>query len=79
VKSKLLELFGWYGAVVIIGAYAMTSFNMISPQSLLYQFLNVTGAVGIVSISLAKKAYQPAVLNIIWTVIGITALLKILL
>jgi hypothetical protein len=79
MKNRFLELFGWYGTIAIIGAYAMTSFTIISPQSFVYQLLNITGAIGIVSISLAKKTYQPAVLNILWALVGIMALLKIFL
>ncbi|HUV46924.1 MAG TPA: hypothetical protein VMW29_02200 [Candidatus Bathyarchaeia archaeon] len=78
MNKKLLEIIGWYGTIAIIGAYALLSFNLISSQSAIYQLLNVTGAVGIVIISLKKKVYQPAVLNIIWTVIGMVALLQLL-
>lgn len=78
MNNKLAEIIGWYGTVAIIGGYALTSFSIITPQTLIYQFLNVTGAIGIVIVSLRKKVYQPAVLNIIWTIIGVVALLKII-
>lgn len=72
------EIFGWYGTVAIVGAYALVSFSVIQSSGALYQLLNLTGAIGIVAVSLAKKAYQPATLNIIWTVIAAVALLKLL-
>jgi len=72
------EIIGWYGAAAIVGAYALNSFNVISSSSLGYQLLNLTGAVGIVIISMLKKAYQPAALNAIWTVIALAALFKII-
>lgn len=72
------ELFGWYGTVAIIGAHALVSFSILQSNSLLYQLLNLTGAVGIVVVSLNKKVYQSGVLNIIWTVIALVAILKIL-
>lgn len=78
MNSKRSEIIGWYGTVAIVGAYGLSSFNIISSQSFLYQLFNVTGAIGIVIISLRKKTYQPAVLNIIWTIIGLIALIKIL-
>jgi len=65
MKAKLIEAFGWYGTITIIGAYALVSFSLLKPSSLLYQLLNGTGAVGIVLVSLSKRTYQPAVLNII--------------
>jgi hypothetical protein len=56
----------------------MTSFGVLSTSSLVYQLLNLTGAFGIVYISLKKKAYQPGVLNIIWVVIALIAIINIL-
>ena len=73
------ELIGWYGTAAIIGAYFLNSFGWVSTTSWIYQGLNFTGAIGIVVVSLAKKAYQPAALNVIWTVIALIALVKILM
>jgi len=79
-KSNLLyEIVGWYGTVAIVSAYALNSFNFISATNIWYQMLNGTGAVGIVLISLQKKAYQPAALNAIWTVIAVIGLIQILM
>lgn len=77
MKKLLAEIVGWYGTVAIVAAYALVSFAVISSDSLIYQFLNLTGALGIVIISLTKKAYQPATLNIIWAIIALVALSKI--
>lgn len=79
MKQKIInEAIGWYGTCAIILAYALTSFGYLSPSTLLYQLLNITGALGIVFISLKKKAYQPGVLNIIWAVIALIAILRLL-
>ena len=77
-NNLFFEIIGWYGTVAIILAYAMLSFGMMTSNSFIYQLLNFTGAIGIVMISLIKKAYQPAALNIIWAVIGLVALMKII-
>ncbi|TSC58704.1 MAG: Uncharacterized protein Greene041619_414 [Candidatus Peregrinibacteria bacterium Greene0416_19] len=77
--SALINIIGWYGTAAIIGAYALVSFSILSPESVLYQALNGTGAIGIVVVSLQKKAYQPAVLNIIWTAIAAVAVARMLL
>lgn len=73
----ITEVVGWYGTVAIIGAYGLSSFGLISPHNMWYQLLNLTGALGIVVISLTKKAYQPAVLNIIWTIIALIAIVQL--
>ncbi len=77
-KKLVEELIGWYGTVAIVGAYALLSFGVIDANSLIYQLLNGTGAIGIVYISLKKKAYQPAVLNVVWTIIAAAAILGII-
>lgn len=79
MKLKLIEIAGWYGAIAIIGAYALASFNIISSQSLLFQILNITGALGLTMVSWKKKVYQSVVLNIIWTFIGLVAVYNILI
>ncbi len=73
------EIIGWYGTVAIVGAYFLSSFGLLSATSWPYQVLNLTGAIGIVVVSFAKRAYQPAALNAIWTVIAAIALVKILM
>lgn len=76
--SKLIEIFGWYGAIAIILAYSLSSFSVIPPTSLIYQILNLTGAAGIVAVSIHKKNYQPGLLNIIWFLVALMAIFKIL-
>ncbi len=80
MNQKLLdESIGWYGASAIMLAYALVSFNVISPSTFLYQLLNATGALGIVYISFKKKVYQPGVLNIIWAIIAAIAIVRLLI
>jgi hypothetical protein len=49
-KKLLDEIFGWYGTVAIVTAYALVSFGLLSATTLLYLVLNATGALGIVYI-----------------------------
>ena len=74
--KKLIELYGWYGMVAIILAYALASFSVIKATDVTFQILNATGALGIVFVSFHKKAYQPGVLNILWTLIAVIAMAK---
>ncbi len=62
----------------IIGAYFLNSFSIIQATNFWYQFLNTTGTIGIVAVSYVKKAYQPMVLNTVWTIIGVVALARLL-
>lgn len=78
MKNKVIKISGWYGTVAIVAAYALSSFSVIETQDLLYQILNFTGAIGIVMISFYKKAYQPGILNLIWSVIAFFAMMNII-
>jgi len=78
MKKNIIEIFGWYGMIAIVLAYALVSFSFLSFNSIWYQLLNCTGAIGIVVVSLYKKAYQPGILNIIWTLIALIAIINIL-
>ncbi len=77
-KRLLAEIIGWYGAVAIVLAYGLVSFKTITPNTYLYQILNLTGALGIALISFIKKAEQPAALNAVWSVIAIVAIIGLI-
>ncbi|HEX7042739.1 MAG TPA: hypothetical protein VF189_05810 [Patescibacteria group bacterium] len=78
MKKFIIETFGWYGTVAIIGAYALISFNLIKSASLFYQILNLTGALGIITVSYYKKVFQSVVLNLIWGIVAIIAIVSLL-
>ncbi len=66
MRNIITEVLGWYGVVAIVGAYALLSLGILSSNSLLFQELNLTGAIGIVIDALDDKNAQPTILNIIW-------------
>lgn len=78
MKKILLEIFGWYGTLAIMLAYVLVSFSILSSSSIWYQLLNVTGSVGLLTISFYKKTFQPAILNAIWVIIGTIAIINII-
>lgn len=65
-KRIYIELFGWYGAVAMLAAYTLYSFGIFQAGSIWFQALNLTGALGIVTVSIYKRTWQAAVLNIAW-------------
>lgn len=78
-RNALPEIAGWYGAAAIVAAYALVSFEVVESDSALFQTLNLTGALGIVWVSVIKRAWQPAALNVMWAVIAAVALISIAL
>ena len=76
--SWLLEDIGWYGPVAIIIAFTLVSFGVIEARSYLFQILNLTGALSIIAISLAKKVYQSVVLNVFFVVVSVIVIVQLL-
>lgn len=78
MKKTALEIFGWYGAVAIIAAYALVSTGILAGDSFWFQILNLTGSMGILAVSLAKRVFQSVILNIVWSAIAVFALIRII-
>lgn len=77
MKEKITEIIGWYGVIAVVSAYALLSLNILNNNSLLFQGLNLTGAIGIIIDAIQDKNTQPAVLNVIWAVIALIAIFNI--
>ena len=69
--NYLDEIIGWSGALFLLVAFSLVSFKLISSVGFLFPLLNFCGAVGIAYISWKKKAYPPAVLNLIWAMVAL--------
>lgn len=77
MKEKITEIIGWYGVIAVVSAYALLSLNILNNNSLLFQGLNLTGAIGIIIDAIQDKNTQPAVLNVIWAIIALIAIFNI--
>lgn len=77
LKKQLIEWLGWYGVAATIIAYALLSAGLIPAQSLWYQGLNLTGALGVTVETYYRRDYQPFWLNLIWAGIALVALISI--
>jgi hypothetical protein len=71
-----VDLIGWTGAVLILGAYALLSAGRLKAGSLAYHLMNILGAVGFVVNSGWNGVLPSAALNVIWIGIGAYALLQ---
>jgi hypothetical protein len=73
----LVEVLGWAGAALILGAYLLLSMGRLTGQSALYQGMNVVGAAGFIVNGWWHGALPSAALNVIWMLIGGVALWRI--
>jgi hypothetical protein len=74
MKRRLIEVGGWIGAVMVILAYSLVSFQVIDASNWVYSLLNIVGGIGLIAVSIVKKAYQPVLINIFWICIAVLAL-----
>lgn len=72
----LIEIVGWVGAVLILGAYALLSMGKLHGRSPWYQWMNVVGSAGFVVNSGWNGAYPSAALNVVWMGIGAWVLIR---
>lgn len=75
-RSVVAEICGWYGIAAILAAYAAVSFGVIDSQHHVYQLLNLTGAIGVIVVSLYKRVWQTLVLNVVWVTIAGIGLIR---
>jgi hypothetical protein len=73
----LVEVAGWAGASLILGAYLLLSMQKVTGQSKLYQGMNIVGAAGFIINGFWHGAVPSAVLNVIWMMIGAVTLWRI--
>ena len=69
---------GWTGALATVFAYGMVTAKRITPDSLLFQGLNIVGASLLAVSASTYGAWPSAVVNVIWVAIGIFALKALL-
>jgi hypothetical protein len=73
----LIDIVGWGGAALILGACALLTAGKVDARSVVYQGMNVVGALGFIANGWWHGAMPSAVLNVIWAGIGMVALWKI--
>ncbi len=74
--NYFIEIIGWIGAVLIVGAYYLNINNKIDSTSALYILSNLFGAIFFTINTLVHQAYPSMIVNIIWVFIAVAALLK---
>ncbi len=72
--ALVLDIMGWAGMVLVLGAYALLSAKKITSDTLAYHGMNMAGALLLAVYTYSKDAIPSALLNIIWCGIGTYAL-----
>lgn len=76
MTDKKANIIGWTGTILFVIAYALVSFEILQAKGIIYQALNMTGALGIGIQGWQKNAKAIVILEGFWIAIGIMALAK---
>ena len=72
-----VEVVGWLGASLILGAYLLLSMGRVTGQSIAYQAMNAVGAAGFIVNGWWHGAIPNTALNVVWMIIAGIALWRI--
>jgi hypothetical protein len=74
----LIDFLGWTGSIEVILAYVLVSYERLSATSRLYQWLNLTGSIGLLINTVYYGAFPSTVVNIVWLFVALSALYRII-
>ena len=74
--STVIDILGWIGAALLLLAYALVSNRKLAGDSARFQLLNLSGGLMLAINSGYHGALPSVVVNAVWIVIGLTALLR---
>ncbi len=78
MMSVLFEALGWAGTITFVVAYYGISFGKLKADSLLYQWMNLLGAIAIAFSVFVKQAWPAFALEVVWGGIALVTLIRLL-
>ena len=73
---SLIDIFGWLGSAAVVAAYALISTDRLDSKSVTYHSLNLFGGACLIVNGAYHGAYPSAFVNIVWSVIAVTAIVR---
>lgn len=71
-----LFLLEWLGTILVIFAYALNQFGIMTPESIIYVTMNLFGAIFLGIVLWTKKVYGPFSIQLVWGSIALIALVQ---
>lgn len=69
-----INILGWTGSGAVVGAYGLNSYHVLTSDSFLYLFLNLTGGIFLIIYSIFYRAYANTFINVVWVLIAVVAI-----
>ena len=76
MTEVLIDVAGWIGMALLIGAYALVTAGRLAGPSLVFQLMNLFGGALLMVNSAYYGAWPSAALNVVWVVIGVVGLVR---
>lgn len=74
--ATFAEVAGWTGTMLLLGAYTLLSIGRLKSGAVLYQLMNVLGALGVAINGWRHGALPGVALNAVWLLVGLAALMQ---
>ena len=71
-----IEVLGWIASVLIVGAYFLNIRGKLKANSPLYIWCNLVGGIFFVFNTFYHRAYPSMLVNIVWVIIALEAILR---
>lgn len=72
--DMMIEVLGWVGAVMVLGAYALLSARKLPSDSYTYHGINMLGSLFLIIYASYKIAWANVLVNVVWLLIGAAAM-----
>lgn len=73
---SVIELIGWIATILIVGAYFFNINGRVKSTSVPYIVCNLIGGILFTIYTFAHRTYPNMVVNVVWVIIAIGALMK---
>jgi hypothetical protein len=73
---NLIEIIGWIGTVLIVGAYFLNINGKIKSTAIPYILANLVGGILFSIYTFAHRTWPNMVVNVVWVFIAVAALMK---
>ncbi len=73
---NIIEIIGWIATVLIVGAYFLNINGKVKSTAVPYILCNLVGGILFSVYTYAHRTYPNMVVNVIWVIIAIAALMK---
>lgn len=78
-RNQFAEMFGWIGTVLVLGAYALISLNIIDSNSVSYHVMFLIGSAGLAVITYRHRAFQSFIVNLTFVGLATVAIVRLVL